>query len=154
MKGQMSKSSLGSRSTKNVVHARIGAESCEVLEELAKRQGVSHTQALRNLLDDAREHMAEDAFGSRLDALARTLAGVIEQQARHATRIEAMVAILRKVEEGQVDREGQILQTLAGVLALHQLTYAHLLGIVESSPRAAEITTSAQAKIRILQGEG
>jgi hypothetical protein len=137
-----------------MVHARVGAESWEVLEELAKRQGVTHTQALRNLLDDAKERMAEEAFGPRLESLARTMLGVVEQQARHATRIEALVAILRKVEEGQAEREAQILQTLSGVVGLSQLTYAHLLGVVESSPRAAEITTSAQAKMRALRGEG
>ncbi len=145
---------LGSRHAKSMVHARVGTESWEVLEELARRQGVTHTQALRNLLDDAKERMAEEAFGPRLESLARTLLGVVEQQARHATRIEALVAILRKVEEGQAEREAQILQTLSGVVGLCQLTYAHLLGVVESSPRAAEITTSAQAKMRALRGEG
>ncbi len=139
---------------KNVVHARVGVESIEILETLAKRQGVSHTQALRNLLDEARERMAEEAFGPRLESLARTLLGVVEQQARLATRIEALVAILRKVEEGQVEREGQLLQSLAVVLGLGQLTYAHLLGVVESGPRAAEISTVAQARLRTLRGEG
>jgi hypothetical protein len=137
-----------------MVHARVGAECYEVLEELAKRQGVTLAQALRNLLDDARERMAEDVFGPRLESLARTLLGVVEQQARHATRIEALVAILRKVEEGQADREAQILQTVTGLIGLSQLTYAHILGVVESSPRAADITTSAQAKMRTLRGEG
>ena len=154
MKGQMNRTGAGFRGARSVVHARIGAEGCEVLEELAKRQGVSHTQALRNLLDEARERMAEEAFGPRLDALARTLLAITEQQARHAARIEALVAILRKVEEGQAARESQILQMVATVLGLDQLTYAHLLGVVESSPRAAEITASAQAKIRALRGEG
>ena len=147
------RASLGSMHAKSMVHARVGTESWEVLEELAKRQGVTHTQALRNLLDDAKERMAEEAFGPRLESLARTLLGVVEQQARHAIRIEALVAILRKVEEGQAEREAQILQTLAGVVGLCQLSYAHLLGVVESSPRAAEITTSAQAKMRALRGE-
>ena len=145
---------LGSMCAKNVVHARVGAGCWEVLEELAKRQGVTHTQALRNLLDDAKERMAEEIFGPRLESLARTLLGVVEQQARHATRIEGLVAILRKVEQGQVEREAQIIQTLSGVVGLNQLTYAHILGVVESSPRAAEITTSAQAKMRTLRGEG
>lgn len=154
MKGQIINRGAATLGARSVVHARIGAEGCEILDELAKRQGVSHTQALRNLLDEARERIAEEAFGPRLDALARTLTSIIEQQARHATRIEALVAILRKVEEGQAEREGQILQVLSGVQALEQLTYAHLLGIVESSPRAAEITTSAQAKIARLRGEG
>lgn len=98
--------------------------------------------------------MAEEAFGPRLESLARTLLGVVEQQVRHATRIEALVAILRKVEEGQAEREAQILQTFAGVMGLCQLTYAHLLGVVESRPRAAEITTPAQAKMRTHWGEG
>jgi hypothetical protein len=98
--------------------------------------------------------MAEDAFGPRLESLARTLLGVVEQQARHATRIEALVAILRKIEEGQVEREKQILQTEVILLGLAQLTYAHLLGVVETSPRAAEISTSAQARLRTLRGEG
>jgi hypothetical protein len=115
---------------------------------------VSLTQALRNVLDEVRERMAEEAFGPRLESLARTLLGVVEQQARHATRIEALVAILRKVEEGQVEREKQILQTEAILLGLAQLTYAHLLGVVETSPRAAEISTSAQARLRTLRGEG
>jgi hypothetical protein len=115
---------------------------------------VSNTQALRNLLDEARERMAEEAFGPRLESLARTLLGVVEQQARHATRIEALVGILRKVEEGQIARENQILLTLPVMLGLAQLTYAHLLGVVESSPRAAEISTAAQARLRTLRGEG
>lgn len=92
MEARKVRSALGSTRAKNVVHARVGTESCEVLEELAKRQGVTHTQALRNLLDDAKERMAEEAFGPRLESLARTLLGVVEQQARHATRIEALVA--------------------------------------------------------------
>ena len=146
-------SQQGSKHAKVVVHARVGAECWGVLEELAKRHGVSHTQALRNLLDDAKERMAEEVFGPRLESLGRTMLGVVEQQARHATRIEALVAILRKVEEGQADREAQILQTVAGVVGLCQLTYAHLLGVVESSPRAVEITSSAQAKMRTLRGE-
>jgi len=154
MKERKGRPTLDSTHAKNMVHARVGTESWEVLEELAKRQGVTHTQALRNLLDDARERMAEEAFGPRLESLARTLLGVVEQQARHATRIEALVAILRKVEEGQAEREAQILQTLAGVVGLCQLTYAHILGVVESSPRAADITTSAQAKMRALRGDG
>jgi hypothetical protein len=136
-----------------VVHARVGADGCEVLAELSKRKGISQTQALRDLLDDARERMAEEAFGPRLEALARTLVGVMEQQARHAQRIEALVGILRKVEEGQADREAQILQTLSGAVGLCQLTYAHLLGVVETSPRAADISASAQAKMRTLRGE-
>lgn len=147
------RSALVARDARCVVHARIGADRCEVLDELAKRHGVSQTQALRNLLDDARERMAEDNFGPRLDALARTLVGVAEQQARHATRIEALVAILRKVEEGQTEREAQLLQTLSVVAGLCQLTYAHLLGVVETSPRASEIITSAQEKMRLLRGE-
>lgn len=154
MKEQNGRSQRGFSRAKSVVHARVGAECSAVLEELAKRGGISQTQALRNLLDDARERMAEEAFGPRLDALARTLVGIVEQQARHATRIEALVAILRKVEDGQAEREAQLLQTSAGIVGLCQLTYAHLLGVVESSPRAADITTSAQAKMRALRGEG
>jgi hypothetical protein len=153
MEERKGRSKLGSKSAKIVVHARVGAEAWEVLEELAKRQGVNHTQALRNLLDDAKERMAEEAFGPRLESLARTLIGVVEQQARHAARIEALVAILRKVEEGQAEREAQILQTLAGVVGLCQLSYAHVLGMVEVSSKAAEITASAQAKMRTLRGE-
>ena len=153
MKERKGRSTLDSTHTKSMVHARVGTESWEVLEELAKRQGVTHTQALRNLLEDAKERMAEEAFGPRLDALARTLLGIAEQQARHATRIEALVAILRKVEEGQAQREAQILQTLAGTVGLSQLIYAHILGVVESSPRAADISNSAQAKLRALRGE-
>lgn len=153
MKELKGRPALGSTHAKSMVHSRVGTESWEVLEELAKRQGVTHTQALRNLLEDAKERMAEEAFGPRLESLARTLLGVVEQQARHATRIEALVAILRKVEEGQAEREAQILQTISGVVGLCQLTYAHLLGVVESSPRAADITTSAQAKMRALRGD-
>ena len=144
----------GIGAARGVVHARIGAAAVEVLEELARREGVSLTQALRTILEDARERMAEEAFGPRLESLARTLLGVVEQQARHATRIEALVAILRKVEEGQVERENQILQNLPLLLGLAQLSYAHLLGVVESSPRAAEIATVAQARLRTLHGEG
>ena len=148
------RSILDSTHGKNVVHARVGAESWAVLEALANREGVSHTQALRNLLSDAKERMAEEAFGPRLEGLARTLVGVAEQQARHATRIEALVAIIRKVEEGQAEREAQILQTLAVVTSLAQHTYAYLMGVVESSPRAADITASGKAKLQTLRGEG
>jgi len=154
MDERRSRPAAGFDGAKGVVHARVGAESVEILETLAKRQGVSHTQALRNLLDEARERMAEEAFGPRLESMARTLLGVVEQQARHATRIEALVAIFRKVEEGQVDRESQLLQSLAVTMGLGQLIYAHLLGVVESSPRAAEISTVAQARLRTLRGEG
>ena len=139
---------------KSVVHARIGVDGNEVLDELAKREGVSKTQALRNLLADARERMAEENFGPRLDGLARTLVGIAEQQARHATRIEAVVAIIRKVEEGQAERESQILQTLAVLTSLSQHTYAYLMGVVESSPRAADIVASGKAKLQALRGEG
>ena len=52
------------------------------------------------------------------------------------------------------EREAQILQTQAGVVGLSQLIYAHLLGIVESSPRAAEIAVSAKTKMQALRGEG
>ena len=124
MDKRKSRSALGGSDASNVVHARVGAENSGVLEELARRQGVSRTQALKNLLGDARERMAEEAFGPRLDGLARTLVGVAEQQARHATRIEALVAIIRKVEEGQAEREAQILQTLAVLTSLSQHTYA------------------------------
>ena len=154
MNERKARSILGSTHGKNVVHARVGAESWAVLEALANREGVSHTQALRNLLSDARERMAEQAFGPRLEGLARTLVGVAEQQARHATRLEALVAIIRKVEEGQAEREAQILQTLAVVVSLAQHTYAYLMGVVESSPRAADITASGKAKLQTLRGEG
>jgi hypothetical protein len=153
MEERKPRSNQGSGHAKSVVHARVGADGYDVLVELSKRKGISQTQALRELLDDARERMAEEAFGSRIEALARTLVGVMEQQARHAQRIEALVGILRKVEEGQAEREGQILQTLSGAVALCQLTYAHLLGVVETSPRAADISASAQNKLRTLRGE-
>ena len=154
MHERKARTGAGSSDAKRVVHARVGAAGVETLEALARREGVSLTQALRNLLDEARERMAEEAFGPRLESLARTLLGVVEQQARHATRIEALVAILRKVEEGQVEREGQVIQSQAVLLGLAQLTYAHLLGVVESSPRAAEISATAQARLRTLRGEG
>jgi hypothetical protein len=154
MHERKARTGAGSSGARSVVHARVGADGAETLEALARREGVSLTQALRNLLDEARERMAEEAFGPRLESLGRTLLGVVEQQARHSTRIEALVAILRKVEEGQVAREGQILQTQAVLLGLAQLTYAHLLGVVESSPRASEISTAAQARLRTLRGEG
>ena len=154
MHERKARTGVGSSDAKRVVHARVGTAGAETLEALARREGVSLTQALRNLLDEARERMAEDAFGPRLESLARTLLGVVEQQARHATRIEALVAILRKVEEGQVERDRQILQGQAVLLGLAQLSYAHLLGVVETSPRAAEINTMAQAKLRNLCGEG
>ena len=153
MSERKGRSALDSGGARSVVHARIGADRCGVLDELAKRQGVSQTQALRVLLDDARERMAEENFGPRLDALARTIIGVAEQQARHATRIEALVAIIRKVEEGQAEREAQILQTLAVEVNLCQHTYAYLMGVVESSPRAADIITSGKAKLQALRGE-
>lgn len=153
MDERKSRSALGGSDASNVVHARVGAENSGVLEELARRQGVSRTQALKNLLRDARERIAEEAFGPRLDGLARTLIGVAEQQARHATRIEALVAIIRKVEEGQAEREAQILQTLAVLTSLSQHTYAYLMGVVESSPRAADIAASGKAKVQALRGE-
>lgn len=143
---------LDSRRAKTVVHARIGAPGCGVLEELARRQGVSQTQALRDLLEDARERMAEEVFGPRLDSLGRTLSGIVEQQARHATRIEAVVALLRSAENGQVEREDQILQLLGSLLGMQQLAYAYLLAIAETSPRASDIASSAQAKLQALQG--
>lgn len=154
MNERKSRSALGGSGASNVVHARVGAENGGVLEELARRQGVSRTQALKNLLGDARERMAEEAFGPRLDGLARTLVGVAEQQARHASRIEAVVAIIRKVEEGQAEREAQILQTLAVLTSLSQHTYAYLMGVVETSPRAADIAASGKAKVQALRGEG
>ncbi len=154
MNERKSRSALGGSDASNVVHARVGAENSGVLEELARRQGVSRTQALKNLLGDARERMAEEAFGPRLDGLARTLVGVAEQQARHATRLEALVAIIRKVEEGQAEREAQILQTLAVLTSLSQHTYAYLMGVVETSPRAADIAASGKVKVQALRGEG
>jgi len=57
MDEQKGRSNLGSSYAKNVVHARVGVECWEVLKELAKRQGVSHTQALRNLLNEAKERI-------------------------------------------------------------------------------------------------
>lgn len=154
MKTEITRNGAALHGAKGVVHARVGLDGCEVLEELAKRQGVSITQALRNLLEDARQRMAEEAFGPRLESMSRTLLAITEQQARLASRIESLVAILRKVEEGQVAREGQIQEVLTAALGLEQLTYAHLLGIVETSPRAADIQASAKTKIRALRGEG
>ena len=106
------------------------------------------------LIHGSRNSLIFGLIAPTLAAFFGTLLGVVEQQARHSTRIEALVAILRKVEEGQVAREGQILQTQAVLLGLAQLTYAHLLGVVESSPRASEISTAAQARLRTLRGEG
>lgn len=139
---------------KNVVHARIGREAYTALETWADRQGCSLTQALRTLLAELRQRELEEGSASRLEALARSLVVIQEQQARIATRIEALVSILRSVENGQSEREAQILQTQAGIVGLSQLTYAHLLGIAESSPRAAEIAASAKTKMQTLRGEG
>jgi hypothetical protein len=96
--------------------------------------------------------MAEEVFGPRLDSMARTLSGIVEQQARHTTRIEAVVALLRSVENAQVEREDQIFQLVSSLLGMHQLSYAYLLAIAGTSPRAADIATSAQAKLQALQG--
>ncbi|MBP1626433.1 MAG: hypothetical protein H6Q00_908 [Holophagaceae bacterium] len=139
--------------TQSVVHARVGHEAYAALESWADRQGCSLTQALRTLLAELRLREFEDESGTQLDALARSLVAVQEQQARLATRIEALVAILRSVENGQAEREAQILQAQAGILGLSQLVYAHLLGIVETSPRASEIAASAKAKMQALRGE-
>lgn len=138
----------------NVVHARVGSAAYESLQAWADRQGCSLTQALRTLLSELRQRELEEGSASRLDALARSLVVVQEQQARVATRIEALVSILRSVEHGQAEREAQILQTEAGIVGLSQLIYAHLLGIAESSPRAAEIAASAKSKMQALRGEG
>jgi hypothetical protein len=143
---------MDSRRTKTVVHARIGAPGYQVLEDLSVRHGVSLTQALRDLLEDARERMAEEVFGPRLDSMARTLSGIVEQQARHTTRIEAVVALLRSVENGQVEREDQIFQMVTSLLGMHQLSYAYLLAIAETSPRGSDIASSAQTKLQALQG--
>jgi hypothetical protein len=140
--------------TKLVVHARVGRDAYDALQTFADRRGCSLTQALRDLLQGLRQRELEDASGSRLESMTRTLLAITEQQARIASRIEGLVAILRKVEEGQVAREGQIQEVLSAVLGLDQLTYAHLLGIVETSPRAADIQASAKTKIRALRGEG
>ncbi len=148
----MSNSNVKSN-TRNVVHSKIGPKHYETLEWIANARGVSMTQALRNLLEEARQQETEAILGSRLDGLARTLTGVIEQQARHATRIEALVAILRGVENAQADRESQILQTQGAVVGMTQLVYAHLLAMVEGSARSADITASAQRKIQALRGE-
>lgn len=154
METRKGRAGLAPGRAKSVVHARVGVECRRVLEELAQRQDLTQTQALRILLEEAGERMAEEAFGPRLESIVRTLMGVVEQQARHAARIEALVAILRKVEQGQAEREAQILQTLSGLLGLSQLGYAHLLGMVEVSSKAVEITASAQAKMHTLRGEG
>jgi len=63
------------------------------------------------------------------------------------------VAVMRSIESGQTEREAQILQNLAGGIGISQLTYAHLLAMIEVSSRASEIATSAQGKIRALRGE-
>ncbi|WP_257309767.1 hypothetical protein [Geothrix fuzhouensis] len=138
---------------KSVVHSKIGPQHYETLEWIATTRGISMTQALRSLLEEARQQETEAILGSRLDGLARTLTGVIEQQARHATRIEALVSILRGIENAQVDRETQILQTQGAVVGMTQLVYAHLLAMVEGSSRADEISASAQKKIQALRGE-
>lgn len=141
-------------SAKIVLHSRVGRENYQTLEAYAERRGSSLTQALRDVLSDLKQRELEDTSGTRLESLARTLTSVVEQQARHATRLEALVAIIRKVEEGQAEREAQILQTLAVVTSLAQHTYAYLMGVVESSPRAADITASGKAKLQTLRGEG
>lgn len=138
---------------KIVLHSRVGREGYQTLEAYAERRGCSLTQALRDLLADLKQRELEDTSGTRLESLARTLSGVVEQQARHAARLEALVAIIRKVEEGQAEREAQILQTLAVVTSLSQHTYAYLMGVVETSPRAADIATSGKAKVQALRGE-
>ena len=141
-------------SAKIVLHSRVGRENYQTLEAYAERRGCSLTQALRDLLADLKQRELEDTSGTRLESLARTLTSVVEQQSRHATRLEALVAIIRKVEDGQAEREAQILQTLAVVTSLAQHTYAYLMGVVESSPRAADIGLSAKAKLQALRGEG
>ena len=138
---------------KTVLHARVGTEAYEALEGFADRRGCSLTQALRELLQDLKQRELEESSASRLESLSRTLLGIVEQEARQSTRIEALVAILRNVEAGQQEREGQILQTLTGLVGLSQLIYAHMLAMVETSPRAPEIGASAQAKMRTLRGE-
>lgn len=139
---------------KLVLHSRVGREGYQTLEAFAERRGCSLTQALRDVLSDLKQRELEDTSGTRLESMARTLSGMVEQQARHATRLEAMVAIIRKVEEGQAEREAQILQTLAVVVSLAQHTYAYLMGVVESSPRSADIVASGKAKLQALRGEG
>jgi len=141
-------------SAKNVVHARIGREAYEALESFAGHRGCSLTQALRDLLQELRQREMEDASSSRLESLARSMLSLQEQAARHATRIEALIAIIRSIESGQTEREAQILQSLVGGMGIAQLTYAHLLAMVEGSSWAAEISNSAQAKLRVLRGEG
>jgi iron-sulfur cluster repair protein YtfE (RIC family) len=136
-----------------VLHSRVGRDHYQTLEAYAERRGCSLTQALRDVLSDLKQRELEDTSGTRLESLARTLTSVVEQQARHATRLEAVVAIIRKVEEGQAERESQILQTLAVLTSLSQHTYAYLMGVVESSPRAADIVTSGKAKLLALRGE-
>ncbi len=140
-------------SAKLVLHSRVGRDHYQTLESYAERRGCSLTQALRDVLSDLKQRELEDTSGTRLESLARTLTSVVEQQARHATRLEALVAILRKVEEGQAEREAQILQTLAVVTSLAQHTYAYLMGVVETSPRAADIAASGKAKVQALRGE-
>lgn len=139
---------------KLVLHSRVGREGYQTLEAFAERRGCSLTQALRDVLSDLKQRELEDTSGTRLESMARTLSGMVEQQARHATRLEALVAIIRKVEEGQAEREAQILQTLAVVVSLAQHTYAYLMGVVESSPRSSDIVASGKAKLQTLRGEG
>lgn len=143
----------GKSHAKDVVHSKIGEKHYETLEWIANTRGLSLTQALRDLLEEARQQETEAILGSRLESMARTLNGVIEQQARHAIRIEALVSILRGVENAQADRETQLLQTQGEAVGLTQLVYAHLLAMVEGSARSAEITASAQRKIQALRGE-
>ena len=59
MHEQKARTGAGSSDAKRVVHARVGTTGAETLEALARREGVSLTQALRNLLDEAKERMAE-----------------------------------------------------------------------------------------------
>jgi len=146
-------SKLAQPRARSVVHARIGREAYEILESFAGHRGCSLTQALKDLLQELRQREIEDTASSRLDSIARSLMALQEQAARHATRIEAVVAVMRSIESGQTEREAQILQNLAGGIGISQLTYAHLLAMIEVSSRASEIATSAQGKIRALRGE-
>lgn len=141
-------------SAKTVVHAQIGREPYQVLEDYADRRGCSLTQALRALLEDVKQRELEDASASRLESILRALANIAEQHARMGHRIESLVAILRSVEQSQESRENKILLALEQLLGFHQLTYAHLLAIVETSPRSAEIVATVQAKLKALRGEG
>lgn len=139
---------------KSVVHARIGSECYQILDSFAERRGHSLTHALRELLEEEKQRELEDASASRLESILRSLAALADQHLRMTTRIEAVVALLRSVEMGQVERENRLLAAMEQLLGYHQLIYAHLLAIVATSPRSADNVATAQAQLTLLRGEG